>query len=472
MTNTKIYLFALVVLALVMATAGFGCKLLSSAEQEAVKPITLSYWRVWDDSDAFDAIIKDYQVQHPNITINYRKFRMEEYESYLLNALAEDRGPDIFSIPITWLPKYENKISPLPAKYQMGYIIEKGTIQKEQVVELRTKTSPTIREIKSLFFDTVSNDVIIDNRIYGLPLSLESLIMFYNKDLLNQNSIAQVPTDWSAFQDAVEKITKVSDTQKILVAGAALGMGYNINYAFDILSVLMMQAGATMADGNGYATFFKNIQQADGSGGYKTANPGQTGLQFYTDFATVGKRVYSWDASLPNSFDAFTQGKLAFFFGYNFNIPQVRAQSRVNFGVAPIPQIAGNPSKNYADYWVETVTKASAHHNESWDFLLFINDAGTNKSYPEIKKFLAKTSKPTALRDLRDSQLSNEDLYPSAYQAPSAFSWYKGKNFDAAKQAVIEMIEQYLKMSDPRQELSKIIGVAVEKINQTVTQQY
>ena len=476
MLNKKYYLLGLALVAAVVATAGFGCKLMSSEQKEAVKPITLNYWRVWDDQDAFAEVIKDYQIQHPNITINYRKFRMEEYENYLLNAFAEDRGPDIYSIPVTWLKKYQNKITPMPATYRMGRVVVEGSVKKEQVVYVNTKTAPTIREIKAKFFETVGNDVIINNKVYGLPLSMESLIMFYNKDLLNQNSIATVPTDWQSFQDAVEKITRVSETQKIIVSGAALGMGYNVNYAFDILSALMMQAGATMADSNGYVTFFKNIQQADGSGGYKTVNPGQIALQFYTDFATPGKRVYSWDATMPNSFDAFTQGKVGFFFGYNFNIPEVRAQSRVNFGVAPIPQISGNGTKCYADYWIETVAKSSTHSNEAWDFLLFINDpftdANKKKNYTEIKKYLAQTNKPTAIRDLRDSQLSNEDLYPSAIQSPNSFSWYKGKNFNAAKQAMIEMIEQYLAMTDPRQQLSKIIGVAVEKINQTVTQDY
>src|SRR3989338_10312301 len=96
-----------------LLTSGFGCKLVDKKTQEAMKPVTLNYWRVWDGQDAFDDIIKNYNSLHPFITINYRKLRYSEYESELLNALAEDRGPDIFSIHNTWTKKYLGKITPM-----------------------------------------------------------------------------------------------------------------------------------------------------------------------------------------------------------------------------------------------------------------------------------------------------------------------------------------------------------------------
>lgn len=452
-------LISIFLLAVFLSTSGFsGCKLLSQAEQERIKPITLNYWRVADDTDAFSEIISDYQSQHPNITINYRKFRLEEYEKELLNALAEDRGPDIFSIPQTWLLAYQSKIEPMPSEIQMAYQYEKGTIQKQTVVELRTKKSPTLREIKEKYVDTVFNDVVIDSQVLGLPLSLETLIMIYNKDILNQSGISQVPTSWTdEFQGAVAKATRYETETKVIQSGTALGTGYNVDRSFDILSILMIQNGATMLSGN-RPTFFNRITKEGVRGG---VNPGLEALQFYTDFAQTSKDVFSWDKSMPSSFEAFLNGKVGFFFGYNYHIPQIRSRSRVNFGLAPIPQIPNTPIRNYANYSVEVVSKKSAYATEAWDFLLFLNQPD------EIKKFLAKTRRPTAQRALISAQLEDEDLYPSVSQALTAVTWYKGYDIASAEKSFKDMIEQYLVLTD-EDKLNNILNLANSKISQTL----
>ena len=111
----------LCLLAIFLITSGFGCKKPDNKVIEAAKPITLVYWRVFDGPDAFDEIIANYKLQHPFINIEYRKLRYEEYEKELLNALAEDRGPDIFSIHNTWIKKYKTKIEPMPETTTMAY---------------------------------------------------------------------------------------------------------------------------------------------------------------------------------------------------------------------------------------------------------------------------------------------------------------------------------------------------------------
>ena len=160
-------------------TSGFGCKRVDKKVKEAMEPITLNYWRVWDGPDDFSDIIAKYNAIHPYITINYRKLRYSEYENELLNALAEDRAPDIISIHNTWIKKYQSKIEPMPEQITMAYPVEKGSIKKEVVPELRTTKSIALKDIKNNFIDTVYKDVVIKKdgkeRVYGLPLSVDTL---------------------------------------------------------------------------------------------------------------------------------------------------------------------------------------------------------------------------------------------------------------------------------------------------------
>lgn len=49
-------------------------------------------------------------------------------------------------------------------------------------------------------------------------------------------------------------------------------------------------------------------------------------LDFYTSFANPAKASFSWDQNLPNAFELFAQGKLAYFFGYNYHADELRAR--------------------------------------------------------------------------------------------------------------------------------------------------
>lgn len=447
-------------LAVFLVSAGFGCKATDSKTQAAMQPITLTYWRVFDDSDAFQDIIAKYKAIHPYITIEYRKLRYEEYEKELLNAFAEDRGPDIFSIHNTWIKEYQTKIVPMPATITMAYPVVTGTIQKQVVSELRTTNSPTLKEIRDNFVDAVSYDVIGDDgKVYGLPLSVDNLAMFYNKDLFNNAGISQVPQYWNKeFLQDVKKLTKQDPKKDLIQSGVALGGSSNINRFSDILSVLMMQNGATMMDNN--QVLFNLVPAASRDTGY---NPGVEALRFYTDFSNSGKESYTWNNTLPNSLEMFTSGKLAIYFGYSFDLPTIKTQApKLSFSVAKLPQIEGNPPTNinFANYWVEVVSKKSAHPDEAWDFIQFITKEEQAKSY------LDKTKKPTALRSLVASQRTDDAIGVFADQVLTAKSWYKGKNAQAAEDAFKEMID--IVVQNTGEKIQDVIDNAVAKIQQTV----
>ena len=74
---------------------GAGCTKGPSPEViKALQPVTLEWWGVFDDQDTVGPVISAYTAQHPNVSIDYKMFRSDEYEAALLNAFAEDRGPD------------------------------------------------------------------------------------------------------------------------------------------------------------------------------------------------------------------------------------------------------------------------------------------------------------------------------------------------------------------------------------------
>ena len=453
-------IFGLLLVFAFLLTSGFGCKTTNSDLQAQMQPITINYWRVWDGPDDFADIISSYNATHPYVTINYRKLRYDEYENELLNAMAEDRGPDIFSIGNTWVKKYESKLAPLPAQTQMVIPVTQGTIKKEVVPQLQVTKSLTLKDLKDNFADVVSHDVVDGGQIYALPLSVDTLALYYNRDLLNNAGITDIPQYWNReFQQDVKKLSKQDLKGNLIQSGVALGGSRNINRFSDILSVLIMQNGGVMMSDSGQVTFHQ--LPAGSSDNY---NPGAAALRFYTDFSNPVKEVYSWNNDLMNSMDAFVSGNLAFMFGYAFDLPTVKARApKMNFGVSSLPQIEGTPTEaNFANYWVEGVSKKSKYINESWDFVQFMTKAENVKSY------LDRTKKPAALRSLISTQREDAEIGVFADQVLTSKSWYKGYNPTAAEESMAEMVDMVVKDETKIQEA---MNLAASRVQQTVNQQ-
>ncbi|MEA3398724.1 MAG: extracellular solute-binding protein [Patescibacteria group bacterium] len=453
-----------------LLTAGCGTKGVDKQTAKLMQPIILNYWRVFDGEDAFKEIIAKYQQTHPNVKINYRKLRYDEYRQELLEAFATDRGPDILSIHNTWLKEYQTKgfLAAMPDKIAMAYPVETGAIKKELTWETRTNKTLSLNQIKNNFVDIVYKDVAINvydetnkkytEKIYGLPLFVDTLAMYYNKDLFNNAGIANPPEYWNReFQQDVKKMTKQNNKGELIQSGVGLGGGSNIERCSDILSILMMQNGAEMMNNGGFVKF--NIQPGDFKD--KSYNPGLDALRFYTDFASPAKEVYSWNKSLDNSLDLFTQGRLAIMFGYSYMLPEIKANApKLNFSIAQLPQIEGNLENiNFANYWIEAVSQKSDNSDIAWDFVQFI-------TRPEqAKLYLQKAKKPTALRSLTEEQSEDREIGIFTNQILTAESWYQGINAIAAETIIKDMIEEVI---TGKNTIEAAINLAARKVQQTI----
>jgi multiple sugar transport system substrate-binding protein len=444
-----------------MLLSGAGCGGPSQAELAAVAPVTLTIWRVFDRDDTLQEIMSAYQARHSNVSFAYKMLRFDEYEEELVRAFATGEGPDIFSIHNTWMKEYQDLMVPLPETMTLPYKETKGTIKKETVITFREEPTVSERELKTDFVDQVAKDAILsyqpdprkssESRIFGLPLSVDTLALFYNKDLLNAAGIAQPPTTWEEFKEQVKLLTRVDQNGDILQSGAAMGSAENVERAADILSILMMQNGTIME---------RNHQPTFAAASETSETPGLDAALFYTAFANPLKEVYTWNEDEPDSFEAFTTGKTAFLFGYSYHLPLIRARApKLNVAVSALPQIAEESREvNYANYWFEVVAKASENQKWAWDFVQFATSAERVSSYLNMAK------KPTARRALIEEQLIDEDLFPFVSQLLTAESWYHGDNAAVMESAFGDLIKSVLHGSV---EPEKAITEAQNKVAQT-----
>jgi len=447
----KSKLVILFLISTLFLTTGLGCKGGDSTAKKALlEPVVLNFWGFFDSSDQFAKAIASYRLTHPNVTINYKKLRFEDYEQKLLEGWANNEGPDIFVIHNTWVNAYENKILALPKTIKLPVIEVSGWLKKEKNAVVKEFSTLTPEQIKTLFPDVVYEDAVKKNQILGLPLSLDTLTLFYNRDHFNAAGLIQAPSTWQEFNEAVIKLTRLNTAGELERAGAAMGGSDNINRSNDILSLLMMQNGTTMVDDNQGITFDKS------AGAKKDFYPGEQALKFYTDFALASKEVYTWNDKLPEALEMFSAGKLAMMFGFAYQIPLIKAQApKINLGIAAVPHLKTDTTDalglpiNLASYWLYTVFKNSKNSDEAWDFLVFLttkqyqDETGATRYY--VEDYLNGTQTPPALRNLiANFKNNNPTLAPIADQILTAVSWYRGKNPNEMNRIFKQMITQVI----------------------------
>lgn len=242
-------------------------------------------------------------------------------------------------------------------------------------------------------------------------------------------------------------------------SGAGIGLGTNVERASDVASLLMMQNGTEMTDDNGNPRFSRIPQALSGQ---REEAPGLQALRFYSDFGNPAKDAYAWSPAQPNSLDAFIQGTSAFFLGYSYHLPLVRARApKLNLGITKAPQIAGNAEVNFANYWMWSVSKKTKAPEVAW---LFVNELGAKEG---ADLYLKATKRPAARKALLDPQLEDEDAGVFASQVLTSKSWYRGVDPRGAERAMIELLDAAATVTESNR-LYELLKIAEEKVGQTV----
>ncbi len=402
---------------------------------KTVPAVTLTVWGTDEDEAGLTALIKKYRQTRSYVTLVYTKVKAEEYAQQLISAWAQGTGPDIFFTPSTWIGKMSQYAVPMPGDLTVPQVVfTKGVIGTSSKVVSNVRIAPTINALKNSYADAVTGDIIQDEQVWGMPLNLDTIVTFYNKDLTNNAKIFEPAVTWSQLQTQLtaNKLTQTDEQGKLVRSGVALGTSTNVPYAAEILGLLMLQNGSTMVAGN-------KVAQINDDAGLQA-------LKFYLSFAQPQKNNYSWDAAQTNARDAFLQGRLAYFFG-TLADRSVIAATNLNWGVAPMLHIRpsgdndGTTSERYIDaarFNVAMVSKSSAQAGRStqaWNFIENITQPAN------VKPYLLLTNTLPAQKSLLAEYENNQDLSVFAKQLLTAKTWYHGRDGVAVTTYLNQLID-------------------------------
>jgi ABC-type glycerol-3-phosphate transport system substrate-binding protein len=374
-----------------------GCKKKPPAAK--LPPVSLTYYKLFDDTTAIDPIIKNFQKQYPHIQINYRKFTdPQAYEDLIVSEIAEGTGPDIFSMPQTWIANNYKKLTPAPT---------------DLIPEEAYKNTFLDIAWKDLAYKTGENET---PEIYGVPLSIDTLAVYYNKDHFEKKIPEQgkPSNSWIGLNADILKLKELDADNKLLIAGAQLGNPSYQARTMDIILNILLQSQTKLYDKS-----YKNIRL--------TSQDVVDAFEYYTNFANPQSPSFTALelATSESAIDQFVKGEISMLLDYSHAykdiIDRIKIYERANkqtidptsVRISKLPQLSDNPNDeiNLASYFVETVSRTSKHPRESWAFLRFLVSQESLRSYYKTGGF-----KPTSRRDLINEQKQNAIYRPFVEQ--------------------------------------------------------
>src|SRR5258706_867883 len=189
--------------------AFLASKLFSSkptAPTAPTKTVTLTYYGLWEPSTVMQPVIDAFQKQNPTIKVNYQLQSPQDYQDRLQTALQDPNPPDIVRLHTTWLPLFAKRLSPAPPN------------------------TLSATEVSTNLYPIVSQLVVANNQVYGIPVTVDGLALYINTAMFQQKSL-QPPKTWEDLLTAAKTLTEADPvTSKITRAGVALGNTVNVDH--------------------------------------------------------------------------------------------------------------------------------------------------------------------------------------------------------------------------------------------------
>lgn len=398
------YLALVVVLGASMFLA--GCEKKNNPETQLIAPgqqYTMQIW-TYRDTAYMEALGQEFlaAANTPGLGINVVEFESkDEMKALLLDAMAEGIGPDVIYTTGDWIVQHSDKLVP----------------------RLRD-VSFTPDLFRNTFVRVANETLIQDEKIYGVPMGVDTLAVIYNQEHIIDNLPERNTTapTWQKFLEDTTRLTKKDNSvSRFLLSGAAIGRIDNTTYGTELLENILVQNGVEFFASEGSESRIANTGGTNAQG--QRVNLGQDGLDLFTSFADPRYKNYSWNDLMATTedkeYEAFMRGEVSQVFGYASDYKNIQAkikssgkgskyiaEKNVRIGMLPQkedPNISANRSI-IGEVYALAVPRTSRQNDVAWRFLKFAVRQNNMKSYYQI----SHTATPRL--DLLQEQEDSSDI--------------------------------------------------------------
>jgi multiple sugar transport system substrate-binding protein len=302
-------------------------------------PATLTLWARDSEKTFIGQIVDSFNQSHKDIHVNVTIIPANNsFVQKLGTATANGSGPDIVSIDLVFVP----------------YFAKAGALLD---ITGRANGVPYLSGFDAAHMRLAK----YNGKLYALPFTAESSVVFYNKTLFQKAGLdpAKTPTNWAELESAAARVR-------------ALG-GNNYGYVWP---------GA-----NGGASIFELAPMVWASGGEVVGGTPQQSVPQFNSPAVTDMLTFMHDMAqqglIPpsastdttsNSLTAFQSGTVGMTPAGAFYIPQLESSKTFDWGVFPIPGKNGGFS-SFAGGDEISVGSNTKNPSAAWTFVQWATDA-------------------------------------------------------------------------------------------------
>lgn len=313
---------------------------------------------VWIDDEAgeyMQAVIAEFNKVYPNIVVEHQHYGSVDAREMLKTFGPSGNGADVFQFPHDHLAQavLEDLVYPLPTSTQ--------TKIAERAHELGVSIATLSYDETAKSFDPASPNAV--ERLYAVPMSIESVGLFYNTDLIDTpaatyEDLLAAAAVWNAAPaaDNAEGDTRTNAQKGYYYLGTSSHWAdsYFVQHIYSAFGFYPF--GATLD--NPSSVGFESPQAiAALTWMVNTLKPAVTGTGLHNS-VTAGAN--------------FETGKIPYIIGGPWN-HEAYKNAGVPYAVAPMPSINGNPTKTFAGAMMAAVYKYSENVEDAIKFVEFLN---------------------------------------------------------------------------------------------------
>ncbi|RHW43624.1 extracellular solute-binding protein [Neobacillus notoginsengisoli] len=205
----------------VLALSGVlaGCSS-DSASNKKEETTTINVWGMGEEAKSLPKIAEQFEKENENIKVKVQAIPWDKAHDKLLTAVASKKGPDVIQMGTTWIPEFAD-----------AGALKDLTPYLEKYPELATEN----------FYEGSVETTKYENIIAGVPWYVDTRVLYYRKDLLEEVGYKEAPKTWDELRDAAKKLAARGKDQ------------YGISIDTNEQSLAFMfarQNGSKLIDGN------------------------------------------------------------------------------------------------------------------------------------------------------------------------------------------------------------------------------
>jgi multiple sugar transport system substrate-binding protein len=322
-----------------LAAAPLGCARRPHAAN------VVRFWAVGREGEVAAELVQEFLRERPDIQVEVQKLPWTAAHEKLLTAYAGETLPDMCSLGNTWIPEFMalNALAPL-----------------DDLAGASREIAPDD------YFPGIIDSNRVEGRLFGIPWYIDTRLLYYRRDLLQQAGFAAPPVTWAEWEQMLAAIKERvgADRYSILLP---------LNEFEPLLVLSLQQPSELLRDNGRYGNF--------------RGDDFQRTLAFYASMFRRDWAPKMTNTQISNVWDEFGRGLFSFYISGPWNIAEFRkrmpAELQDAWMTAPMPGPDG-PGASSAGGASLVIFSASQSKPAAWALMEYLSRSSVQQRFYEL----------------------------------------------------------------------------------------